>query len=61
MEQVREMHVQMNVEHENGVRHEVQVVVTLMHDVMERVREVHVQQHVEHENGVQREVQVVVI
>ena len=49
-----------HVEHENGVQHEVQVVVILIVDIMEQVHVVRHQQHVEHESGVQHEVQVVV-
>ena len=36
-----------HVEHENGVRHEVQAVVISKHDVMEQVDEIHVRQNVQ--------------
>ena len=55
MEQVQVVRVQRHVDEENGVRHEVQVVAILMHDVMEQVREVHVQRHVQHDTIVQQD------
>ena len=55
MEQAQQVHVQQHVEHENGVRHEVQAVVILMHDVIEQVREMRVQQNVQQPHQVQHE------
>jgi hypothetical protein len=53
--------VQQHVEHENGVQHEVQAVVILMHDVMERVQVLRVQQHVQEELNIVEQEQVVVV
>ena len=59
MEQVHVVRHQQHVERESGAQHEVQVVVTLIVDVMEVVQVVHVQHHVLQDHIVQHD-QVVV-
>ena len=59
MERVQEVHVQHDVDDENGVLHDHVAVVILVVDIMEQVHEVRHQMHVEIDSIVQHE-QVVV-
>ena len=60
MERVQEVHVQHDVDDENGVQHDHVAVVILVVDIMEQVHEVRHQMHVEIDSIVQHE-QVVVV